>query len=119
MANKNWTGKLTLLTTKDFHVPSSRTFGAISGTATVYSFVPDDPKCKVNTVATFTGVEVAVVCGRGGDIGDAILRATFQLTNSKNSGVNGTYDTFPDPIGCPAQRIEDRSPVQSMVFYRR
>ena len=117
--NKNWTGRLTLIKTIDFCVPGGRMKAPISGKAHVYGFEPDDPQCKVNAVATFTGVDVPTVCGRGGEIGEAILRTAMMWSHAKNSGVNGTYDTFPDPVGCPAARIEERSPEQSLVFYRR
>lgn len=95
-----------------------RTTG-FTGTADVYSFQAADPKCKVAYAAVVTGVAIETLCSRSGDVGAAILSAAGLAHAAKNSGVKGEYDTFPDPIGCPASRLQARDPEQALTFYRK
>lgn len=119
MANTITTGRLTLLKTISFSRSGGRTHRAFAGTAKVYGFEPDDPKCKVTALATFTGIDIATVCSQGGHIGEAILRTMGMWSHAKNSGVGGHYATYPDPIGCPADRLFQRTPEQAIAFYRK
>ncbi len=124
--SKTWAGTFTKLATVGFSQRGGRMRHPFTGTADVYSFQPVDPKCKVAYAAVITGVSRSVMCGSSGDVGAAILRSAGLADRGKNSGVNGDYDTFPAPIGCPAQRLQeqtgpstDTTAVHVLTFYRK
>lgn len=124
--SKTWSGTFTLVRRVTFSQKGGKMRYAFNGTADVYAFQPTDPKCKVAYAAVITGVCRSVMCGSSGDVGAAILRSAGLYDRAKNSGVAGDYDTFPEPIGCPAQRIQemtcavtDTSAVHTLTFYRK
>jgi len=117
--NKNWAGTFALVRTVTFSQAARKWRSAWSGEADVYSFQPVDPKCKVAYAAVIRGIPQQVMCSESGNVGAAILRAAGLAHAGKNSGVAGEYDTFPDPIGCPAARLQARDGVHALTFYRK
>lgn len=124
--SKTWSGTFTKFTTVGFSQKGGKMRYAFTGRADVYAFQPTDPKCKVAYAAVITGVSRSVMCGSSGDVGAAILRSAGLYDRAKNSGEAGEYDTFPEPIGCPAQRLQeqtgrddDTSQVHVLTFYRK
>lgn len=124
--SKTWTGTFTKLASVTFSQKGGKMRHAFNGAADVYAFQPTDPKCKVAYAAVITGVCRSVMCGSSGDVGAAILRSAGLYDRAKNSGVNGDYDTFPAPIGCPASRLQeatgpstDTTAVHVLTFYRK
>lgn len=116
-----WQGCLTKRGTYDFSVRyMSR---VLHGVADVFYFDAADPRCKVTFAAVVQGLPLEVNCSQSGDVGRAVLRAAGLLGMAKNSGVNGDYDTFPDPIGCPADVLQQQGnrdhTVVTMTFYRK
>ena len=122
MANsKTWAGVFHSRMTVSFsQARSSRSHG-FSGTADVYTYqkASGEDKCKVTYAAVIRGVAQEVLCSESGAVGAAILKAAGIAHLAKNSGTAGEYDTFPAPIGCPAQRLQDREPVAALTFYRK
>lgn len=76
------------------------------GKATVYKFIADNPRCKVTFAAVITGVRKEVLIVDSGAVGAAVLRAARLERYAKNSSVAGDYDTFPEPIGCPVDKLQ-------------
>ena len=119
MEDRTWTGTLTLVRTVGFSQRAGRGRHGFTGTAEVYAFAPDDPKCKVAYTATVRGVPHEVMCSSSGDVGTAILRSAGLAHAAKGSGVRGDYDTFPSPIGRVADRLQAREETQALTFYRK
>jgi hypothetical protein len=117
--SKTWTGSFRHLCTVSFSQKGGGLKHAFTGTADVYEFRSTDSTCKVSHAAVIRDVSIAVMCGSSGDVGAAILRSAGLAATAKNSGVNGCYDTFPDPIGCPADRLQDHDLVHTLTFYRK
>ena len=124
--SKTWSGTFTKIASVGFSQRGGGMRHAFTGSADVYAFRPDDPKCKVAYAAVITGVSRSVMCGSSGDVGAAILRSAGLYDRAKNSGVCGEYDTFPAPIGCPAARLQemtgpstDTTAVHALTFYRK
>ena len=124
--SKTWSGTFTLVRRVTFSQKGGKMRYAFNGSADVYAFQPTDPRCKVAYAAVITGVSRSVMCGSSGDVGAAVLRSAGLCDRAKNSGVAGEYDTFPEPIGCPAQRLQeqtgradDTNQVHVLTFYRK
>lgn len=126
LKDSSWTGTFVLLRTVAFSQKGGRGRHGFAGTADVYAFAADDPKCKVTHAAVIRGVDMATMCGSSGDVGAAVLRSAGLYDRAKNAGVRGDYDTFPEPIGRPADRLQEMGsapkgsePVSVLTFYRK
>ncbi len=117
--NKTETGQLQFLRSVRVSQKGGSLRQAFTAEADVYSFVPDNVNCKVTYLASVRGVDHEVMCGSSGAVGKAILVAANLTRVAKNAGIASAYVTFPEPIGCPATRLLDRSPSQSLAFYRK
>jgi len=117
--SKTWTGTFELVRTVTFSQAARKWRSAWAGEADVYAFRPADPKCKVAYAAVIRGIPQSVMCSESGNVGAAILRSAGLADRGKNSGVAGEYDTFPDPIGCPAERLQAHDSVMALTFYRK
>lgn len=117
--SKEQAGTLTFVKSVGFSHPGGKLKYAFNGTANLYAFSPEDKKSKVTYVALIKGVPIHVMCGASGDVGEAILRSAGLCTDAKNAPLSAEYFTFPDPIGCPAKRLEDRDDEQALVFYKK
>lgn len=120
--SKTWTGKFVEMMTVRFGAPQRKWSSGFSGTATIYRFIADDPKCKVIYAALVRGVAKGTMCSESGAVGQAILMASGLKNQAKNGTITSSYDTFPEPIGCGAKRLQNddlTDPVYVLDFFRK
>lgn len=117
----NHEGTLTFLRAVTFDKKATRMTPGFTGVANIYAFTPEEPlETKVRYAAVVTGVRHEVMCIASGDVEKAILKAANLESKAKPCrSVMEEYAHFPDPIGCPAEKLQDRINEQALIFYAR
>jgi hypothetical protein len=114
-------GTFTHVRTVTFAKKVGQYLPAFAGTATIYAFEPADPKkTKVRYAAVVEGVQHNTMCVASGDVEKAILKAAQMERTARGAlAVTAEYDTYPDPVGCPMDKLQAKSAEQVVLFYAR
>jgi len=104
-----------------FAKKATRMTPGFTGSANVYVFEPAEPlETKVRYAAVVSGVQHEVMRTASGDVEKAILKAAGLESKAKSCrSVLEEYAHFPEPVGCPAEKLKERAPTQSLIFYAR